>query len=133
MKGESQIEVIEEIRLKDVKLNKSKLSNVLWNPVYKGVIRVPQSEEESEQLVEGQHERLVTDVLFDKVNEIIEKRHIISSIFPEKLVFDGNKCRTPRMNKVLYQILLIDNNLEKYRSGQCGSRTCDLYPVKVAL
>ncbi len=47
-----------------------------------------------------------------------QKREIISSIFPEKLVFDGNKCRTPRLNEVLYRILLIDNNISKNKDGQ---------------
>ena len=37
-----------------------------------------------------------------------QKREILSSIFPEKLVFEENNCRTPRLNEVLYQILLID-------------------------
>jgi hypothetical protein len=47
-----------------------------------------------------------------------QKREIISSIFPEKLVFDGNKCRTPRLNEVLYRILLIDNNISESKNGQ---------------
>jgi site-specific DNA recombinase len=306
LKGKSQIAVIKDLRLKDVKLNKSKVSDILRNPVYKGMIRVPENDQEPEQIVEGQHECIVPPELFDRVNKILEinqkqrnrfkynsskeelflrgnltcskcgqpltgsrsksgsgnryyyyhcnycsreryradkvnqimveilagfsfkkevrvlynellkemmngneadrkrrisklkleieknetrivkaqdmhvdgsisksdyqsminrytsekntiekelaellkvkssweayleqgigmlsnlektfnqadprqKREILSSIFPERLIFDGNNCRTPRLNEVLYQILLIDNNLVKYKSGQ---------------
>ena len=47
-----------------------------------------------------------------------QKREILSSIFPEKIIFDGKNCRTPRLNEVLYQILLIDNNLGENKNGQ---------------
>lgn len=47
-----------------------------------------------------------------------DKRRIISSIFPENLVFDGEKCQTPRINEVLRLILLIDKDNPKIRSGQ---------------
>ena len=43
---------------------------------------------------------------------------IISSIFPEKLQFDGIKCRTPRINDALRYILQIDKNLEEKNKGQ---------------
>jgi site-specific DNA recombinase len=46
------------------------------------------------------------------------KREILSSIFPEKLVFEENNCRTPRLNEVFYQILLIDRSLGKNKNGQ---------------
>ena len=42
-----------------------------------------------------------------------QKQEIISSIFPEKLQFDGKKCRTPRINDALRYILQIDKNLEE--------------------
>lgn len=47
-----------------------------------------------------------------------DKRRIISSIFPENLVFDEGKCRTPRINEVLRLILLIDKERPKIKSGQ---------------
>ena len=46
------------------------------------------------------------------------KKQILGSIFPEDLIFDGKKCRTPRINAVLRLILLIDNNKQKTKSGQ---------------
>ena len=38
-------------------------------------------------------------------SEIHHKKEFISSIFPEYLEFDGEKCRTPRINDVLRFIL----------------------------
>jgi len=39
---------------------------------------------------------------------ITHKKKLISSIFPEKIEFDGKKCRTTRINDVLRCILHID-------------------------
>jgi hypothetical protein len=50
--------------------------------------------------------------------DLTDKKRILSSIFSENLVFDGIKCRTPRINEVLRLILLIDNNKQKTKSGQ---------------
>ena len=50
------------------------------------------------------------------VNSSIEdKTKLISSIFPEKIEFDGIKCRTPRINDVLRYILQIDKELPKIK------------------
>jgi site-specific DNA recombinase len=49
---------------------------------------------------------------------IREKQQIISSIFPEKFVFDGKKCRTTRINDVLRVILQIYSDLCDKKSGQ---------------
>jgi len=46
------------------------------------------------------------------------KKQILGSIFPENLIFDGKKCRTPRINEVLRLILLIDNKNQNKKSGQ---------------
>ena len=50
--------------------------------------------------------------------DLTDKKQILSSIFPEDLIFDGKKCRTPRINEVLRLILLIDSNKQKTDSGQ---------------
>ena len=49
---------------------------------------------------------------------ISHKKKLISSIFPEKIEFDGKKCRTTRINDVLRYILQIDKNLEEKNKGQ---------------
>lgn len=53
---------------------------------------------------------------------IREKQQLISSIFPEKFVFDGKKCRTTRINDVLRFILQIDKGLDKNKSGQLSKK-----------
>jgi site-specific DNA recombinase len=43
-----------------------------------------------------------------KSMDIADKHQLLSSIFPEKLKFDGKNCRTPKANRVLDLILTID-------------------------
>ena len=49
---------------------------------------------------------------------IMHKKKLISSIFPEKIEFDGKKCRTTRINDVLRYILQIDKELDENKKGQ---------------
>ena len=49
---------------------------------------------------------------------IAHKKKLISSIFPEKIEFDGKKCRTTRINDVLRYILHIDKKLDENKKGQ---------------
>ena len=49
---------------------------------------------------------------------IAHKKKLISSIFPEKIEFDGKKCRTTRINDVLRYILQIDKELDENKKGQ---------------
>ncbi len=46
------------------------------------------------------------------------EKQILSSIFPEDLIFEGKKCRTPRINKVLRLILLIDNEKQNKKTDK---------------
>ena len=55
-------------------------------------------------------------------SSIRDKQQLISSIFPEKFEFDGNKCRTTRINDVLRYILQIDKGLGKEKSGQLSKK-----------
>lgn len=57
------------------------------------------------------------DRIYDRA-DLTSKKQILSSIFPEDLIFDGKKCRTPRINEVLRLILLIDSDKHKTKSGQ---------------
>lgn len=49
---------------------------------------------------------------------VIEKQRLISSIFPEKIEFSKNKCRTPRINDLLLYMLLKNNKLSELKKGQ---------------
>ena len=45
--------------------------------------------------------------------DTVTKQHIVSSIFPAKLVFENKKVRTLEMNKVLSLISSIDNGFKE--------------------
>ena len=53
---------------------------------------------------------------------ITQKQDLVSSIFPEKLQFDGKKCRTPRINDTLRYILQIDRDLQGNKKGQFSKK-----------
>jgi len=56
-------------------------------------------------------------------NSAIEhKKKLISSIFPEKIEFDGKKCRTTRINDVFRYILQIDRDLPQNKKGQISKK-----------
>ncbi len=50
------------------------------------------------------------------------KVRLLSSIFPEKFIFDGEKCRTPRINELLLRILLINKGSRKIKAGQLSKK-----------
>ena len=56
------------------------------------------------------------DRLYDQ-SSIEVKHQLVDSIFPEKLSFDGTKCRTPRVNEVLRLILLKTNRKQSLKKG----------------
>jgi len=53
-----------------------------------------------------------------KTLSVDAKQQLLCSILPEKFDFDGNKCRTTRVNEVLRYILQIDRELAKHKRGQ---------------
>jgi len=52
---------------------------------------------------------------------ITDKQKLISSIFPEKLEFSENKCRTFRINDLLLLMLLKNNKLQELKKGQLNN------------
>ena len=73
-KGISQSEALKEINKGEKKLSKSNISLILRNPVYKGKIIVPKQDNEPEQLIEGLHEGIVSEDLFDKVQLALNRK-----------------------------------------------------------
>jgi site-specific DNA recombinase len=63
-----------------------------------------------------------------KTRDVIQKRKIIGSMFPEKLTFDGFQYRTARVNEALNSIMLIDSKLKGKKKGQI--RTFQICPIK---
>ena len=60
------------------------------------------------------------DVLYEK-GTVIQKRKVVSSMFPEKLTFDGFQYRTQRVNEAINLISLIDNKLKGIKKGTSHS------------
>jgi len=74
---------------------------------------------DSNSELQNQNINILTNILavYDKV-DIRDKLRLIGSIFPEKLIFDGFKYRTARINEVVRLMLLIDNKLGATKNGQ---------------
>jgi hypothetical protein len=56
------------------------------------------------------------DTLYENAASL-KKREIISSIYPEKLVFDGFNYRTPRLNEAVRLIYNMDAAFEENKNG----------------
>lgn len=69
----------------------------------------------------GFDELTIIKKLYDN-SAVTQKQDILSSIFPEKLQFDGKKCRTPRINDTLRYILQIDKDLQGNKKGQFSKK-----------
>ena len=57
-----------------------------------------------------------------KGSSVKQKQKLLSSIFPEKLYFEGEECRTARINDVLRFILQVDNKLGHKKRGQFSTK-----------
>ncbi|GGI57012.1 hypothetical protein GCM10011444_13210 [Winogradskyella haliclonae] len=55
-------------------------------------------------------------------SSVKQKQKLLSSIFPENLFFEDNKCRTTRINDVLRFMLQIDNELGNKKRGQFSNK-----------
>ncbi len=68
-------EVLLYVRQRGVKCCKSQLYNLLRNPVYAGLIRVPAYRDEPERLVPALHRALVSEETFRKVQGVLDGGH----------------------------------------------------------
>ena len=78
-KGKSQAEIIAKYK---GRLTKSNLSRILRNPVYCGKIKVPAFERDPETIIEGIHQGIVNERLFEQVQAILNNpnRRVINKI-----------------------------------------------------
>ena len=70
----SQNEILQMTEFKQLKLSKSNLSRMLKNIIYTGRIKVPALEEEPEEMVNGLHDAIVSDDIFQKVQHQLTLR-----------------------------------------------------------
>jgi len=74
LKGKTQSQLRTEIAKFGTKISRNNISLILRNPIYMGKIIVPPFEEESQRLIEGIHEGIITEELFYTVQELIDGR-----------------------------------------------------------
>ena len=92
---------------------------------------IARSEAKIQDISEQKIMRVDINFLIDKIIESFSKldelfnfanskrqRHILSSLFPEKLTFDGVEHRTPKTNIIVDVIYLINNILEGVKNGK---------------
>lgn len=89
----TQKEVLEKLKAKGLKSSKTPFSILLKNPLYYGAILVKGYKGEKEMLVDGIHEPIITKALFDKVQDVLNKRrkkhHVTHKKVNEKFPLKG--------------------------------------------
>ena len=98
------IEPVETIRKKlkneyGCKLEKQQFYNMLKNVVYKGCIKIKEFKKEEEQIIIGLHQPIVSEQLFNKVQDVLTGRKrkaklpsVVNDDFPLKKNFICPKC-----------------------------------------
>jgi site-specific DNA recombinase len=107
-----------EINRQGMKISRSNFSIMLRNPIYIGKIRIPETADELELIVQGIHEPLVSESLFNSVQNVLCKR--------------VKKQNQPKFTKVHEELplrgLLNCSNCGKHITGSASkSRTGDLH------
>ena len=70
----SQRGVIKLLKEEGCIITRTRMSAILKNPIYKGYVFVPGYKDESEQLINGIHEPIVSEFLVEKTQDIISGR-----------------------------------------------------------
>ena len=99
-KGGVQSEIVKALNANGVKVQKTRFSIMLRNPVYMGKIRVLAFENEPEELVEGVHEAIVPEELFYKVQQVLKgnfpRKHLTAAkrndMLPLRGILKCTKC-----------------------------------------
>ncbi len=82
-KGDYPIDQIrQELNTKGVICSKSNFYTLLKNPVYCGKIIVPEYRDEARQIVQGQHEPIVSEALFYEVQDVLNGRKRLQMVKP---------------------------------------------------
>ena len=114
--------------------------------MYKNTIARYQTELEKEKIklknegLKGRHFRQISEGSLNLMSnplkhyqnlDIEAKQNLLRIFFPENIKFSDSKCRTPRLNSVILQMLLIDKELEAGKSEKISEFL--LHPTGVEL
>lgn len=105
-----------EVNREGMKISRSNFSLMIRNPIYVGKIRIPATPDEPETIVQGIHEPLISEQLFEKVQNVLSKRE--------------KKKNQPKFTKVREELplrgILSCSNCGKHITGSASkSRTGD--------
>jgi site-specific DNA recombinase len=110
--------MLEEIDAEDFKAIKTECTEALR--LLEGKLAEIPNKAENLKSIEGLLDIVIgryTDIkLHYKCSSVIEKRKLISSIYPQNLCFDGVGHRTPYMNKPLTLIMQINSRLQSFKN-----------------
>ncbi|GGH25144.1 integrase [Sphingobacterium alkalisoli] len=97
--------------------------NAKMNSIEATLGRLSGKSREINEIIEESLNQIAEINKFYETSTLERKRNIIGSMFPEKLVFDGTRHRTARINRGVELIYLKSNKLEGKKNGtnQCFS------------
>ncbi|WP_457270360.1 recombinase family protein [Pedobacter sp. UYEF25] len=101
--GYSQAEMLRTVNKQGLKTSRNNFWSALKNPVYCGKIYVPKNKDEEGYFVQGQHNPLISESLFNRVQEVITQKkpvHSTSIASLDELPLRGFLA-CPRCNKTL--------------------------------
>ncbi|MFP5081655.1 recombinase family protein [Pedobacter sp. JCM 36344] len=101
--GYSQAEMLRTVNKQGLKTSRNNFWSALKNPVYCGKIYVPKNKDEEGYFVQGQHDPLISESLFNRVQEVITQKkpvHKTSIASLDELPLRGFLA-CPRCNKTL--------------------------------
>ena len=115
-----------KLKIEDYNSMKEKLSNRLNQLKSKQQIKETGKSEFEEYLFKGVG--LLKNFGSAYENYDLDGKHqLLGSTFPEKIIFDGKKCRTTKMNEAFSLIVSVDKGLKKGKKNKSIKRpTCSL-------
>ncbi|RZJ78393.1 MAG: recombinase family protein, partial [Chryseobacterium sp.] len=72
--GYTQAEMLRLVNEKGLNTSRNNFWSALKNPVYCGRIHIPKTKDEEAYFVQGQHEPLISEILFNRVQEVITRK-----------------------------------------------------------
>ncbi|NVM65079.1 DNA invertase Pin-like site-specific DNA recombinase/transcription elongation factor Elf1 [Mucilaginibacter sp. SG538B] len=95
-------QVWKEARLNGLTCNRNNFWSMIRNPVYCGKIIVPSYRDEPSEIVEAQHQSIITESLFEKAQEVLDgrKRQKTQVVVPSRISLRGF-LRCPKCNRML--------------------------------
>ncbi|MBL4715063.1 MAG: recombinase family protein [Bacteroidia bacterium] len=108
--------------------SKSSVHRMLRHTVYAGKILIPEFKDEDEQIIDGLHEAIVPENLFDKVQELLDGRkkvHIKRGCRDEKLPLRNHLiCAKCNYNQLLTGSGTPNKQKKIYHYYHCDAKTC---------